>query len=61
MNATLEQIVNDPNLWETHVDPEGAEPESFDTMTLAQRITAVRQMFPADMTAEDMAYAEANS
>lgn len=61
MNATLEQIVNDKNVWGTHVDPQGAEPESFAKMTLTERIAAVREMFPADMTAEDVAYAEANS
>jgi hypothetical protein len=60
MNATLKKIVNDQDLWNEHVDPQGAEPESFDKMTLVERIMSVMTMFPADMTDVDREYAFKN-
>lgn len=60
MNATLKKIVNDQSLWESHVDPQNAEPESFDKMTLVERIMSVMTMFPEDMTEADTAYAFKN-
>ena len=61
MKATLEKIVTDPQTWQSHVDPHNAQPESFEEMTLAERIETVAAMWPEDLTDADRAYAAKNS
>jgi hypothetical protein len=53
--ATLEQIVNNRDLWNQYVDPDGNEPQSFEQSKFDKAAT-VAALWPDDMTDEDREY-----
>jgi len=56
---SLETIVTERDAWEQYIDPDNAEPKSFDA-PLKTRIKTVCDLWPDELTDADRAYANAH-